>query len=42
MLKIHINENSKQARLFAEFAKTLPFVRVIETEKKKKQKYSTY
>lgn len=40
MLKIQINENSKQARLFAEFAKTLPFVKVIEAKKKKKESIS--
>lgn len=38
MLHIQIDENSQQAKLFAEYAKTLPFVTVIDTENDKKNK----
>lgn len=32
MLYLRINENTKQAKLFAEYIKTLPFVEIIDIE----------
>ena len=37
MLHIRIDENSQQAKEFVKYAKTLPFVEIIEDEKKNKK-----
>jgi hypothetical protein len=37
MLYIRIKENTQQAKLFAQYVKTLPFVEVVEKEKSKKK-----
>lgn len=40
MLHIRIDENSQQAKEFVKYAKTLPFVEIIEDEKKNKKSLS--
>ncbi len=38
MLYIRIKENTQQAKLFAQYVKTLPFVKVIDVKADKKSK----
>ena len=41
MVTVHIKENSKQAKKFLEYIKTLPFVEFIEKEENPKGKNKT-